>query len=140
MEEHGSRIPAAAVPPTAETVRLDAVCGMVVKPDSPHRVSHEGTTYLFCSAGCAEKFGARPEAYLEPAEEPGRSRELLVRQLTAPVRWIECVGRMRALGVERFAELGPGRVLAGLNRRNARGVPTVSLGTPESIDQMESAI
>ncbi|MCY4571213.1 MAG: ACP S-malonyltransferase [Gemmatimonadetes bacterium] len=75
----------------------------------------------------------------EPAEEPGRIRELLVRQLTAPVRWIECVGRMRALGVERFAELGPGRVLAGLNRRNAKGVPTVSLGTPESIDQMESA-
>lgn len=75
-----------------------------------------------------------------PVEDPRRIRELLVRQLTAPVRWIECVGRMRALGVERFAELGPGRVLAGLNRRNARGVPTVSLGTPESIDQMESAI
>lgn len=75
-----------------------------------------------------------------PVEEPRRIRELLVRQLTAPVRWMECVGRMRALGVERFAELGPGRVLAGLNRRNARGVPTVSLGTPESIDQMESAI
>lgn len=75
----------------------------------------------------------------EPAEEPARIRELLVRQLTAPVRWIECVGRMRALGVERFAELGPGRVLAGLNRRNAKGVPTVSLGTPESIDRMESA-
>ncbi len=75
----------------------------------------------------------------EPAEEPEHIRELLVRQLTAPVRWIECVGRMRALGVESFAELGPGKVLAGLNRRNAKGVPTVSLGTPESIDRMESA-
>ncbi len=74
----------------------------------------------------------------EPAEEAGRIRQLLVRQLTAPVRWIECIGRMRALGVERFAELGPGKVLAGLNRRNAKGVPTVSLGTPASIDLMES--
>lgn len=74
----------------------------------------------------------------EPAEEPARIRELLVRQLTAPVRWTECIGRVRSLGAERFAELGPGRVLAGLNRRNARGVPTVSLGTPESIDQMEA--
>ena len=73
----------------------------------------------------------------EPAGEPERIRELLVRQLTAPVRWTECIGRMRALGVERFAELGPGQVLAGLNRRNAKGVQTVSLGTPESIEQME---
>lgn len=74
-----------------------------------------------------------------PADDPVRIRELLVRQLTAPVRWIECIARMREMGVERFAELGPGRVLAGLNRRNARGVPTVSLGTPESIESMESA-
>ena len=74
-----------------------------------------------------------------PADDPGRIRELLVRQLTAPVRWIECIARMRKMGVEHFAELGPGRVLAGLNRRNARGVPTMSLGTPESIESMESA-
>ena len=70
MDEHGSHTPSAAVPPSGETVRLDAVCGMVVKPDSPHRVRHEGTTYLFCSAGCAEKFGARPESYIEPAAVP----------------------------------------------------------------------
>ena len=75
----------------------------------------------------------------EPACEPDRIRQLLVRQLTAPVRWIECIARMRTLGVGRFAELGPGKVLAGLNRRNARGVPTRTLGTPESIDLMESA-
>lgn len=74
-----------------------------------------------------------------PATDPDGIRELLVRQLTAPVRWMECIARMREIGVEHFAEIGPGRVLAGLNRRNARGVPTVSLGTPESIEAMESA-
>ena len=74
----------------------------------------------------------------EPEEDAERIRKLLVRQLTEPVRWIECVGRMRALGVERFVELGPGRVLAGLNRRNAKGVPTVSVGDPESVDRMEA--
>ena len=73
----------------------------------------------------------------EAVADPDRARELLVRQLTSPVRWIECIARMRALGVGRFAELGPGKVLAGLNRRNARGLPTDSLGTPESIDSME---
>lgn len=74
-----------------------------------------------------------------PATDPERIRQLLVRQLTAPVRWVECIARMREMGVRRFAELGPGRVLAGLNRRNAKGVPTVSIGTPESIEAMESA-
>lgn len=73
-----------------------------------------------------------------PEDDPGRIRELLVRQLTAPVRWMECIARMREMGVGHFAELGPGKVLAGLNRRNARGVPTVSLGTPESIESMET--
>lgn len=69
--------------------------------------------------------------------DPDRIRDLLVRQLTAPVRWVECIEALRSLGVSRFAELGPGRVLTGLNRRNARGIPTRALGTPESIDSME---
>lgn len=73
----------------------------------------------------------------EVESNPEGIRRLLVRQLTSPVRWIECVVRARAEGVTRFLELGPGRVLAGLNRRNARGIPTSSLGSPECIDSME---
>ena len=70
--------------------------------------------------------------------DPDRIRDLLVRQLTAPVRWVECIEALRSLGASRFAELGPGRVLTGLNRRNARGIPTRALGTPESIHSMEN--
>ena len=70
----------------------------------------------------------------EAVDDPEEIRELLVRQLTSPVRWIECVARMRSLGVETFAELGPGKVLTGLNKRNAKGIPTHAFGTPESID------
>ncbi len=73
----------------------------------------------------------------EAAAEPERVRELLVRQLTAPVRWIDCVSRMVAMGAERFAELGPGKVLAGLNRRNAKGLPVLSLGEAGAVDAME---
>lgn len=72
-----------------------------------------------------------------PADDPDRIRELLVRQLTAPVRWIECIEALRSIGASRFAELGPGKVLTGLNRRNARGMPTLALGTPGSIDSLE---
>ncbi len=51
----------------------DPVCGMTVKADSPHRLEHRGTTYLFCCAGCREKFRADPDKYLAPAEHAGVS-------------------------------------------------------------------
>jgi [acyl-carrier-protein] S-malonyltransferase len=44
-------------------------------------------------------------------------RPFLVRQVTAPVRWTECVGRMASEGCRTFLEVGPGRVLTGLLRR-----------------------
>ncbi len=47
-------------------VERDPVCGMVVKRDAPHRYSHAGREYRFCSAGCKEKFVADPERYLAP--------------------------------------------------------------------------
>ena len=74
----------------------------------------------------------------EAADDPVAIKNLLVRQLTSPVRWIDCIARMRVLGAEQFAELGPGRVLTGLNRRNARGVPTRAYGTPDSVEAMEN--
>ncbi len=74
----------------------------------------------------------------EESYDPVAIKGLLVRQLTEPVRWIDCIARMRVLGAERFAELGPGRVLTGLNRRNARGIPTSAFGTPETVEAMEN--
>lgn len=68
-----------------------------------------------------------------PEDDGPRARELLVEQLTSPVRWAESVGTMVEEGVERFLELGPGSVLTGLNRRNARAIPSQALGTPEDL-------
>jgi Cu+-exporting ATPase len=51
------------VPKGAEPLR-DPVCGMQVKPDSPHRAEHEGVEYSFCSRHCLEKFRADPERFL----------------------------------------------------------------------------
>jgi [acyl-carrier-protein] S-malonyltransferase len=44
-------------------------------------------------------------------------RAFLVRQVTAPVRWTDCVGRMAREGCRTFLEVGPGKVLTGLLRR-----------------------
>jgi len=43
--------------------QTDPVCGMTVKPDTQHRLTHEGEEVLFCSAGCASKFAADPAKY-----------------------------------------------------------------------------
>ncbi len=70
----------------------------------------------------------------EPVSTGSHARELLVEQLTSPVRWRGSVETMVGLGVERFFELGTGSVLSGLNRRNARGIPCLSLGDPADFD------
>lgn len=59
----------------------DLVCGMQVKPDTPHRCTYKGQEYLFCAARCLEKFQEEPECYLEggrTAEEAGPAAEAVV--------------------------------------------------------------
>jgi [acyl-carrier-protein] S-malonyltransferase len=68
------------------------------------------------------------------ATDPAEIRDLLVRQVTATVRWRESVLAMAALGVDSFVELGAGRVLAGLVRRIAPDAAAVSAGTPAEIE------
>lgn len=72
-----------------------------------------------------------------PVQDGARARELLVEQLTSPVRWAKSVETMLEAGVGRFVELGAGSVLTGLNRRNARGVSTSPVGTPEEVEALE---
>lgn len=49
--------------------KRDPVCGMVPKPDTPHRLMHDGEEVLFCSAGCKTKFTADPATYAKPAPD-----------------------------------------------------------------------
>ena len=69
----------------------------------------------------------------EPNQDPVRVRELLARQVTAPVRWEESVQRLVAMGVTRAIELGAGNVLAGLVRRIAPSLPVDAAGDPDGI-------
>jgi [acyl-carrier-protein] S-malonyltransferase len=50
---------------------------------------------------------------------PDRIRDALVRQAWGPVRWVEVILRLQAMGVTHVIECGPGKVLAGLTRRIA---------------------
>lgn len=67
-------------------------------------------------------------------EDPARIREALVRQAHSPVRWVETIRRMAAMGITTVAECGPGKVLAGLTKRCADGVASVALADLASLE------
>jgi [acyl-carrier-protein] S-malonyltransferase len=62
-----------------------------------------------------------------PHTDPIEIRELLVKQVLSPVRWEETMRGMLAAGFEKFYEIGPGRVLAGLLRRVNRKTELVNV-------------
>jgi len=70
----------------------------------------------------------------EPTADPIEIRGLLVEQVTATVRWRECVLAMRAGGVDRLVEVGAGKVLSGLARRIDKELAATSIGTPADIE------
>lgn len=81
-------------------------------------------------------------ATAEAVKEAGRARRLLSDQLTAPVRWVECMDHIARIGGEgaRFIEIGPGAVLAGLLKRIVPEANVVSLGTADEVTRfMEAA-
>jgi [acyl-carrier-protein] S-malonyltransferase len=63
----------------------------------------------------------------EPNSDEGRVGELLVKQVCAPVLWDGSVLKMAELGVSRFIEIGPGKVLSGLVKRITRDVETFNV-------------
>jgi [acyl-carrier-protein] S-malonyltransferase len=56
-------------------------------------------------------------------EDANRSRDALVRQVTGSVKWAQSMHLLIAKGVERFLEVGPGKVLCGLMRQIDRSKP-----------------
>jgi [acyl-carrier-protein] S-malonyltransferase len=75
-------------------------------------------------------------AALEPA---ATLPQILLDQLTAPVRFTQAVAALVADGVQTFVEVGPGQVLSGLVRRCDRSVRTLSVGDPEGVAKLQEA-
>jgi [acyl-carrier-protein] S-malonyltransferase len=75
----------------------------------------------------------------EPNQDQDRVRDLLARQVTAPVRWEESVQRLVAMGVTGALEVGNGHVLAGLVRRIAPALPVHAANDPAAIAELMRA-
>jgi len=74
-------------------------------------------------------------ASAEPVRTAARAVRLLAEQLTAPVRWIECMQASAALAPDAtFIEIGPGSVLSGLLRKIVPGARSLTLGTAAEVE------
>jgi [acyl-carrier-protein] S-malonyltransferase len=72
--------------------------------------------------------------------DPDEIKRLLVQQVTGTVRWRESVLACTEMGVDRFVELGAGRVLTGLLKRIAPDAQGLSAGTPSEIEALVKAL
>lgn len=66
-------------------------------------------------------------------KDPARLKANLVQQLTAPVLWAKSMQNLVDQGYDRFIEIGPGTVLAGLLKRVAKTATRVSIGKAEEV-------
>lgn len=64
----------------------------------------------------------------------------LVRQVTAPVRWTDCVRRMAGEGATTLVEVGPGRVLTGLLKRIDPALTGMAVEDPAGLEKLASAL
>ena len=75
-----------------------------------------------------------------PITDPDEIRRRLIEQVTGTVRWRESVAYMASHGVDRFFEIGAGRVLSGLIKRIAEGAVGISVGGPNDIGPASDAL
>jgi [acyl-carrier-protein] S-malonyltransferase len=67
-------------------------------------------------------------------------KQNLLAQLYSPVRWVESVQLLADKGVTQLVECGPGKVLAGLNKRCVKGIETYSLDAPDAFAATQAAL
>ncbi|WP_342374763.1 ACP S-malonyltransferase [Myxococcus stipitatus] len=75
-----------------------------------------------------------------PNADVARVVPLLLEQVSSPVRWIECVEALKAEGVTRVVELGPGKVLCGLVKRITKDIETFNVEDSASLEKALAAL
>ena len=102
----------------------------------------EGLAAALSQAAFADaRFPIYANVNAEPVREATTARDLLLRQLTSPVRWTQVVERLAARWPSAlFVEVGPGTVLAGLVKKIAPAVATAACGTAADVEKLLAQI
>jgi len=74
----------------------------------------------------------------EPENNPTKIKSLLVDQIFSTVRWRESVINMSQLGVKKFIEVGPGKVLSGMIKRTIKDAKCFSINSIADIEGLEN--
>ena len=72
--------------------------------------------------------------------DPARIREALYRQAFGPVRWVECVRKLAALGAQAVIECGPGKALTGMTKRIAPELHSAALYDPATLTEVKALL
>lgn len=67
-------------------------------------------------------------------------KEALILQLTGPVRYVETINNMKQAGIDTFVEVGPGKVLTGLNRRIDKSLNLFNVNDEASLNKFVEAL
>src|ERR1700742_1902487 len=62
-------------------------------------------------------------------------RDALIRQVTGAVRWVECIELLKKSGATHYIEVGPGKVLTGLNHKIDKNLVTTHVDSPEALQK-----
>jgi len=73
-------------------------------------------------------------------DQPDAIRDALAAQLCNPVRWVETVRAMHAAGITTILEMGPGKILAGLNKRIDKSMQGIPVQTVADIEKALAAL
>ena len=73
----------------------------------------------------------------KPTMKGSEIKESLISQLESPVLWFETINNMVSNGNLNFLEVGPGKVLSGLNKKINRDLTTTNIGTFEELNSYE---
>jgi len=91
--------------------------------------------YLEKVAVASPKIAVVNNVDVKTETDPAKIKDALVRQAASPVRWVETIQAMIAMGATHILECGPGKVLAGLTRRIAKDLPSFALADRASLEQ-----
>lgn len=72
--------------------------------------------------------------------DPDRIRDALYRQAFGPVRWVECVGAIKARGIHTLVECGPRKVLAAMVKRVDHDLTGAALFDPATLAEVKALL
>jgi (acyl-carrier-protein) S-malonyltransferase len=72
----------------------------------------------------------------KPTKDPNEIKNLLIQQIEKPVRWRETVINMINSNIQKFIEIGPGKVLSGLVKRIDRNVKLIQVNDIEDLKNL----